>query len=173
VAGYVIGLGGHRAPAIEFLIDAYEGVSTPPGKGVPHAQAVADILRDNGADETTQLVGLLHDVVEDTRRAVDDVRAAFGDEIAEMVCAVTEDETVTHYFPRNRVLRGKIAAGGSPVADVALADKIATLRHAVITGTRVTPRKLAHYRATLQLALAAGVGEPLCPQLEDLLVCFA
>jgi hypothetical protein len=70
------------------------------------------------------------------------VRGAFGDEVAEMVDALTEDDAVTHCFPRKRALR--VASAGSPVVDVALADKIATLRHAVITGTRVTPRKLAH-----------------------------
>jgi hypothetical protein len=41
---------GGRAQAIAFLIDAYEGVRTAPGKGLPHAQAVADILRDAGHD---------------------------------------------------------------------------------------------------------------------------
>lgn len=63
-----------RAQAIAFLIDAYEGVRTAPGKGLPHAQAVADILRDAGYDEDVQVVGLLHDVVEDTPRSIQDVR---------------------------------------------------------------------------------------------------
>ena len=56
-----------RAQAIAFLIDAYEGVRTTAGKGSPHAQAVVDILRDAGYDQRVQVVGLLHDVVEDTR----------------------------------------------------------------------------------------------------------
>ena len=58
-----------RERAIAFLIDAYEGVRTAPGKGLPHAQAVADILRDAGYDQRVQVVGLLHDVVEDTPRS--------------------------------------------------------------------------------------------------------
>jgi hypothetical protein len=57
--------------------------------------------------------------------------------------------------------------------DVALADKIATLRQALLTGTPITRRKLVHYRATLQLALAAGDGRRLSEQLESLLVRFA
>ena len=57
-----------RAQAIAFLIDADgEGVRTTAGKGLPHAQAVADTLRDAGYDQRVQVVGLLHDVVEDTR----------------------------------------------------------------------------------------------------------
>ena len=54
--------------------DAYDGVSVRPGKGLPHAQAVADVLRRAGSDERAQLLALLHDVVEDTPRTIDDVR---------------------------------------------------------------------------------------------------
>jgi (p)ppGpp synthase/HD superfamily hydrolase len=39
---------------------------------------VADILRDAGYDERVQVVGLLHDVVEDTPRSIQDVRDGFG-----------------------------------------------------------------------------------------------
>jgi (p)ppGpp synthase/HD superfamily hydrolase len=162
-----------RAEAIRFLIDAYDGVSVRRGKGPPHAQAVADILRATGSDERTQVVGLLHDVVEDTPRTVDEVRDEFGDDIATLVAALTEDATIRHYAQRKRALRGSIAATGSPVVDVAIADKIATLRHARLTGGLVTDRKLRHYRATLQLALAAGVATALCLQLEALLGDFA
>jgi (p)ppGpp synthase/HD superfamily hydrolase len=162
-----------RAEAIRFLIDAYDGVTVRIGKGLPHAQAVADVLRQSGSDERTQLVGLLHDVVEDTPRTVDDVRHDFGEAIATMVGALTEDATIRRYAQRKRALRSKIAAAGPPVVDVAIADKIATLRHARLTGIAVTDRKLRHYRATLELALAAGLATALCSQLERLLGEFA
>jgi (p)ppGpp synthase/HD superfamily hydrolase len=158
-----------RAHAIEFVLGAYDGVRTRPGKGLPHAQAVADVLRTAGCDDDVQLVALLHDVVEDTPRTVDDVRAEFGDEIAGMVDALSEDASVRHYQARKRLLRSRIVASGTTVLDVSLADKIATLRHALVTGTALSRRKLTHYRATLQLALACGANELLCVQLEDLL----
>jgi (p)ppGpp synthase/HD superfamily hydrolase len=119
----VLLLGGRRADAIRFLIEAYDGITPRPGKRMPHAQAVADILREVGADEATQVVGLLHDVVEDTPRSVANVGDAFGDEVAEMVAVLTEDESVERYAPRKRVLRARIAAYGSPAVDVAIADK--------------------------------------------------
>ena len=162
-----------RAEAIRFLADAYAGVSVRPGKGVRHAHAVADVLGAAGSDERTQLVGLLHDVVEDTSRTIDDVREDFGAAIAAMVGALTEDVTIRRYAQRKRTLRSSIAAAGSPVVDVAIADKIATLRQALLTGSPVSDRKLRHYRATLQLALAAGLATGLCLRLEDLLVEFA
>jgi hypothetical protein len=124
-----------RTAAISFLVDAYEGIRVRAGKGVPHAQAVADILREAGADERTQVAALLHDVVEDTPRDIDDVRAAFGDELAAIVDALTEDRTIERYAQRKRALRGRIGAASQPgVIDIAVADKIATLRHAAMTG---------------------------------------
>jgi GTP pyrophosphokinase len=158
-----------RAQAIAFLIDAYEGVRTAPGKGLPHAQAVADILRDAGYDQRAQVVGLLHDVVEDTPRSLQDVRDEFGETTAAMVQALTEDDSIRSYARRKRELRAQVIGAGTTVIDIALADKIATLQHARITATRVRRRKLAHYNATLQLAIAAGADEALCRRVADLL----
>jgi (p)ppGpp synthase/HD superfamily hydrolase len=158
-----------RAEALRLLTDAYEGVTVRHGKGLPHALAVADVLRRAGADERTQLVGLLHDVAEDTPRTIDELREDFGEAIAGMVAALTEDATIKRYAQRKRALRSRIAAAGSPVIDVALADKIASLREARLTGRPVSDRKLRHYRDTLRLARAAGRAAGLCEQLEKLL----
>jgi (p)ppGpp synthase/HD superfamily hydrolase len=158
-----------RAQAIAFLIDAYEGVKTAEGKGLPHAQAVADILRDAGYDQCVQVVGLLHDVVEDTPRSIQDVRNRFGETIAAMVQALTEDDSIHNYAQRKQALRAQVIGAGTTVTDIALADKIASLQHARITATRVRPRKLAHYDATLQLAVAAGADPALCRRVAELL----
>jgi hypothetical protein len=155
-----------RAQAIALLIDAYEGVKTAPGKGLPHAQAVADILRDAGYDQCVQLVGLLHDVVEDTPRSIQDVRDGFGETIAAMVEALTEDDSIDNYAQRKRALRAQVIGAGTTVMAIALADKIASLQHARITATRVRRRKLAHYDATLQ---PAGADEALCQRVAEFL----
>jgi (p)ppGpp synthase/HD superfamily hydrolase len=158
-----------RAQAIAFLIDAYDGIRTAAGKGLPHAQAVADILRNAGYDQRVQVVGLLHDVVEDTPRSIQDVRDGFGDPIAAMVQALTEDDSIRNYAQRKRALRAQVIGAGTTVMDIALADKIASLQHARITATRVRRRKLAHYDATLQLAVTAGADQALCRRVAELL----
>lgn len=158
-----------RPEAIAFLNDAYEGVEVRPGKGLPHAQAVADVLRRAGSDEGTQVLALLHDAVEDTARTVDDVRALFGGPMAEMVGALTEDPSIKRYAQRKRDLRARTIAAGSPVVDVALADKIASLRDALLTQSKVSERKLRHYTITLQLALTANLAPGLCKQLDELI----
>ena len=159
-----------RASAIAFVIAAYSGVAVRPGKGLPHAQAVADVLGEIGADERVQLVALLHDVVEDTPRTVAQVRAAFGEPIATWVDALTEDTSIERYAQRKYTLRSQIAGAPDPaVMDVALADKIATLRHALVTATPISQRKLSHYRATLRIALAADATPRLTSELGRLL----
>jgi (p)ppGpp synthase/HD superfamily hydrolase len=158
-----------RAEAVSFLLDAYDGVGVRPGKGMPHAEAVADVLRRAGYGDDAQLVALLHDVVEDTERTVDDVRDEFGADVADAVDALTEDPTIRHYTQRKRDLRSRTVAAGSPAVDVAIADKIASLRHALLTGSRVSPRKLRHYTVMLQLALSAGLATALSEQLERLI----
>ena len=173
VAGTNHRFGRAHELALAFLADAYEGVATPAGKGLPHAQSVAEVLAANGYDAQVQLVALLHDVVEDTSCTVSDVGAIFGNTVAEMVGTLSEDGTVTSYARRKRALREKIAAAGRPVVDVALADKIAILRHAQMSGTTVPKRKLAHYQATLELAAATDEGPRLRPQLEALLAAVS
>jgi (p)ppGpp synthase/HD superfamily hydrolase len=158
-----------EADAMRFLADAYDGVAVRPGKGLPHAQAVCAIVREAGHDERIQVVALLHDVLEDTPRTREDVRARFGAEVASMVAALTEDPAIKRYAARKRDLRARAVAAGAPVLDVALADKIASLRTAARTGAAVSAHKLSHYRATLQLGRGAGASAMLCAQLEDLL----
>jgi (p)ppGpp synthase/HD superfamily hydrolase len=158
-----------RPEAIAFLIDAYDGVQVRPGKGLPHAQAVADVLRRAGSAEDTQVLALLHDVVEDTPRTVDDVRDAFGEPMAAMVGALTEDPSIRRYAQRKRDLRSRTIAAGSPVVDVALADKIASLRHALLTQSKLSERTLRHYTVTLQLALSANLAPGLSKQLDELI----
>jgi guanosine-3',5'-bis(diphosphate) 3'-pyrophosphohydrolase len=169
MSGVLTSSQARRAEAVAFLIAAYHGVAVRPGKGLPHAEAVADVLRSAGYDDDAQLVGLLHDVVEDTPRTVDDVRDEFGSDVAATVGALTEDPAIRHYTQRKRDLRARTVAAGSPAVDVAVADKIASLRHALITGRRVSPRKLRHYTVLLQLALTAGLATGLCDQLEQLI----
>ena len=157
------------ADASEALDRAFAGVRVKAGKGVPHAREVAAVLKDAGCDEPVQVAGLLHDVVEDTPRSIQDVRDGFGETIAAMVQALTEDDSIRNYAQRKAALRAQVIGAGTTVMDIALDDKIASLQHAGLTATRIRPRKLVHYEATLQLAAAAGADEALCRRLAELL----
>jgi (p)ppGpp synthase/HD superfamily hydrolase len=154
------------------LDDAYRGVRTKAGKGVEHGHDVASVLRAAGCPESVQVAGLLHDVVEDTPWTVDDVASRFGPDVAGLVGALTEDDGIESYRRRKRSLREQIAAAGPPATDVALADKVVSLRYMLTSGRRLPKRKRAHYEATL--AIAAATARPrLAGEVRELLVRIA
>jgi (p)ppGpp synthase/HD superfamily hydrolase len=148
------------ADATDALEDAYRGVRVPAGKGPDHGREVAAVLRSAGCPEAVQVAGLLHDVVEDTPSTIDEIAARFGPYVAALVGAVTEDADIGNYGRRKRVLRDQIAAAGSPATDIALADKVATLRFLRLSGRPLAKRKRAHYEATL-----AGASRTARPRL--------
>ncbi|MHB8766477.1 MAG: RelA/SpoT family protein, partial [Deferrisomatales bacterium] len=61
-----------------------------------HPLAVAAILAELHMDEVTVSCGLLHDTVEDTLASLAEVRAHFGDEVAQVVEGVTRVSKVTY-----------------------------------------------------------------------------
>jgi GTP pyrophosphokinase len=164
--------GDALADAAEALEAAYRGVRTKPGKGAAHAREVAGILRAAGCPECVQVAGLLHDVVEDTPWTLADVAARFGPGVADVVGALTEDDEIGSYRRRKRALREQIAAAGAPATDVALADKVASLRYLSVTGGRLPKRKRAHYEATLAAA-APSASPRLAVEVADLLAALA
>jgi GTP diphosphokinase / guanosine-3',5'-bis(diphosphate) 3'-diphosphatase len=57
---------------------------------ITHPLAVAVILADLGVDTTTLVAALLHDTVEDTVYTLEQARAEFGEEVAQLVDGVTK-----------------------------------------------------------------------------------
>jgi GTP pyrophosphokinase len=57
---------------------------------VEHCLHVAFILAEQHMDSATIAAGLLHDAIEDAGATVDDLRASFGDEIAQLVDGLTK-----------------------------------------------------------------------------------
>ncbi|WP_017933616.1 RelA/SpoT family protein [Nocardioides sp. Iso805N] len=63
---------------------------------ITHPLAVTTILAELGMTEATLVAALLHDTVEDTPYALDELRRDFGDEVAVMVDGVTKLDKVQY-----------------------------------------------------------------------------
>jgi guanosine-3',5'-bis(diphosphate) 3'-pyrophosphohydrolase len=77
--------------AFQYAEAAHDGQQRQSGSDfIEHPVGAARICAELRLDEQTIAAALLHDVVEDTETDIEDVRAAFGDEIARLVEGVTK-----------------------------------------------------------------------------------
>ena len=77
--------------AYEFAEKAHEGQKRSSGEPyIIHPVSVAFILLDLGMDTDTICAGMLHDVVEDTKYTLEDIRKSFGQDVAMLVDGVTK-----------------------------------------------------------------------------------
>jgi guanosine-3',5'-bis(diphosphate) 3'-pyrophosphohydrolase len=72
--------------AFQFAATAHDGQVRRSGQEfIHHPFGAAKVLAGLRLDEPTLAAALLHDTVEDTGIAIDDIRAEFGEEIAKLV----------------------------------------------------------------------------------------
>jgi (p)ppGpp synthase/HD superfamily hydrolase len=124
-----------------------------------HPLEVGSLLSGRDFPEPVIVAGLLHDVVEKTDATLADVRSMFGDRVARIVDAVTEDGEIEGYTERKAELRRHVAEGDGEAHAVYLADKIAKARELRAQTARGSPRleepelrrRLEHYEASLAM----------------------
>ena len=95
---------------------------------IEHPVAVADLLDRHGFGEEVLAAALLHDVVEDSETTVAELRERFGDPIASLVDALSDDETIVDYSTRKREHRGRVAAADGDALAIYGADKLTNAR---------------------------------------------
>lgn len=135
-----------------------------------HLDAVAELLVPFG--EAAQVIGYLHDVVEDTAVPLDAVRREFGDRVAACVALVT-DEPGANRRERKAKTNAKLSSvsGENALALVVkAADRLANLRASACGGPDA---KLGMYRrehpAFREAAYRPGLCEELWRELDGIL----
>jgi GTP diphosphokinase / guanosine-3',5'-bis(diphosphate) 3'-diphosphatase len=160
--------------AFDFAARAHDGQQRRSGADfILHPFGVAKICAELHLDEQTIAAALLHDVVEDTETTIDEVRAEFGDEIANLVEGVTK-LTRIQFQSREQAeaenYRKMIMAMAEDerVILIKLADRLHNLRTIEYLGKQ---KQLQKARETLEVyaPLAHRLGiHTLKWQLEDL-----
>ncbi len=111
--------------------DAHAGQTRETGDGemqfIEHPLAVAERLAQQGCSDELLAAGLLHDTVENSATELDELRERFGEDVAHLVGALTEDEGISSYEERKEEHRNRVAAAGSAAQAVFAADKLANL----------------------------------------------
>lgn len=88
-----------------------------------HPYLVALSLAEHGFSEAVIAAALVHDVPEDTKTTLEELRQELGDEIADIVEAVTNDDSLSWKDKKLRYIE-TVRAGSEGAKAVATADKI-------------------------------------------------
>ncbi len=94
---------------------------------IDHPLAVAGLLEQHGYADEIVAAGLLHDVAEHAEVEPDSLRGRFGGEVADLVEALTEDDSIEDYEERKKEHRERVASAGDGARAVFAADKTANV----------------------------------------------
>jgi (p)ppGpp synthase/HD superfamily hydrolase len=158
--------------AIGFAARAHEGQYRKAGDVpyIAHPVAVAMMLQEMGCEPTVVAAGLLHDIVEDCNVTLAELRATFGDEVADIVACLTEPPRTMRWEQRKEKMIESLRQAPLAVKLVAAADKYHNLQHTLQNqqkrGTAVWDRfgrgqeQQAWYYRQVTASILANVSEP-------------
>ena len=121
--------------AIMFAVRAHAGTERR-GKGYPyivHPMEAVEIVATMTADQELLAAAALHDTVEDTDVTVEQLRAEFGERVADLVAAESDEmpEGVSEedsWHGRKRAAIDRLARASHDAKMVALGDKLSNMR---------------------------------------------
>jgi guanosine-3',5'-bis(diphosphate) 3'-pyrophosphohydrolase len=119
------------ADALAAAREAHAGQVRNGSGGMPyieHPQAVAALLAEHGFADEILAASLLHDVVEDSETMVEDLRERFGEPVAGLVAALSDDETIEDYRKRKDEHRERIREADGDAFAIYGADKLTNVR---------------------------------------------
>jgi guanosine-3',5'-bis(diphosphate) 3'-pyrophosphohydrolase len=116
--------------ALAKATEAHAGQIRNGSGGLPyieHPRMVAATLAERGYPDEVLAAALLHDVVEDSDTTVEDLRAKFGEEIAALVAALSDDESIESYRERKDEHRGRVVEADGDALAIYGADKLTNM----------------------------------------------
>lgn len=121
--------------AIKFAVDAHHNTERR-GKGFPyivHPLEAVEIVATITPDQELLAAAALHDTIEDTDVTVEQIRAEFGDRIADLVHAESDQFTEgvseeDSWHARKQAAIDRLAAASHDAKIVAMGDKLSNMR---------------------------------------------
>ena len=121
--------------AIVFAVHAHAGTERR-GKSFPyivHPMEAVAIVATMTSDQELLAAAALHDTVEDTDTTVEQIRAAFGNRVAEIVAMesdepLQESDSTENWRARKQAAIDRLATASRDAKMVALGDKLSNMR---------------------------------------------
>lgn len=121
--------------AIVFAVRAHAGTERR-GKGFPyivHPMEAMEIVATMTRDQELLAAAALHDTVEDTDVTIEQIRAEFGDRVASLVAAESDEphqsrDSIENWRARKQAAINRLSSGSRDAKIVALGDKLSNMR---------------------------------------------
>lgn len=121
--------------AIVFAVHAHAGTERR-GKGFPyivHPMEAMEIVATMTRDQELLAAAALHDTVEDTDVTIEQIRAEFGDRVASLVAAESDEphqsrDSIENWRARKQAAINRLSCGSRDAKIVALGDKLSNMR---------------------------------------------
>lgn len=116
--------------ALMYAVLAHSGQvrkGKPTEPAIVHPLAVAEILRQYGADDNVIAGGYLHDVPEDTERTLEDIKKSFGEDIMHLVDVASELDKTKSWEERKQNKINKMKGKTLREKLIVTADKISNI----------------------------------------------
>ena len=141
------------------------------GEEVWHPFEVAVLLRDAGYPDHVVAAGMLHEVLEDTDADRSELASRFGEPVAELVEALSDDPSIEDVQERRAALRLQVAEAGPTAEAVFAADKVSKARELRLKASRGAldeegRLKLEHYEESLDMLTRVLPRHELVEQLR-------
>lgn len=134
-----------------------------------HLRDVVDILRSFGYTNEYECAGFLHDAIEDANLTYNKIKKVFGEDVAEMVLAVTDPIDVRNRKEKKVIVYEKLKKFKKAII-IKLADRIANTKHSIRMGnkdkTQMYKSEYAEFRSNLYIA---GQDDVMWEYLDDLM----
>lgn len=124
--------------AIKFAVDHHAGQfrKATVRPYISHPLEVMVILQSMDADINLQIAGVLHDTIEDTDATENEIRALFGDDVADLVSAHSEDKSKT-WIERKTTAIEELVKADKRLKMLIMADKVSNLRSMTFDYARI------------------------------------
>ena len=121
--------------AIVFAVRAHAGTERR-GKGFPyivHPMEAVEIVATMTHDQELLAAAALHDTVEDTSTTFEQIRAEFGDRVAALVAAESDEphqsgDSIENWRARKQAAIDRLTSASRDAKMVALGDKLSNMR---------------------------------------------
>lgn len=157
----------HFQKAIGYLVENINKTGHNPKPVILHSVRVAMYLYAFEYSPEIIVSAYLHDLLEDTECTVEEIRSAFGNEVASIVAALSFDDSISSRDERNKREIEQAIAFGKRAALIKASDLLDNSNYYHLAGDELKPLLLKKFSYFIKLAEKFLETEPVWQDLLD------